>query len=96
MGGKAFGERDPDSAHAHPHLGAEFEQAHPERAALGAGQVGSLQTQAAQGAQEGVGEAAEVEPDLVGPQELGAGAVGEQIELLLLDAVLDLPAIMPP
>jgi hypothetical protein len=60
------------------------------------GQVGSLQTQAAQGAQEGVGEAAEVEPDLVGPQELGAGAVGEQIELLLLDAVLDLPAIMPP
>lgn len=37
-----------------------------------------------------VGERGEVEPQLIDPQGGVAGAVGEQAELLLLDAVLDL------
>jgi len=52
-------------------------------AALCLGQLRALQPQTAKRAQQDVGKGAEVEADLVGAQELGAGRVGEQIELLL-------------
>ena len=60
LGGEALGEGDPDAAHAHANLGAELEQTGADAAALGPGQLGVLQSQAAQGAQQDVGEGAEV------------------------------------
>lgn len=44
------------------------------------------------GAQEHVGERGKPQPQLVGAQGSRAGAVGEQVELLFLDAVLHIPA----
>ena len=45
------------------------------------------QADAAQGADQGVGEGREVETELVGLHGGGAGSIGEQVELALFDAV---------
>jgi hypothetical protein len=47
-----------------------------------------MQPEPAQGTFQDVGKGTEVQPQLVGIEGLGAGAVGKQVELLLLDAVL--------
>ena len=77
-------------AHADAHLRADLQELHADAAALGTGQLGALQPQAAQGAEQYVGEGREVQADLVGTHGLGAGAIGEEIELLLFDSVLHL------
>jgi hypothetical protein len=46
----------------------------------------------AQGAEQDIGEGGKVQADLVGAQGVGAGGVGEQVELLLLDGVFHVPA----
>lgn len=89
---EALGEGDPDTAHTDADVGTELEQTRADGAALSLGQLGLLESQATQGAQQDVGEGAEVEPDLIGQQGVGAGAVGEQVELLLLDPILHLAA----
>lgn len=60
--------------------------------ALGAGVFGSLQAEAADCGQQDIGQAGEQQAEPVGPPAVARGAVGEQLELLLLDAVLHLAA----
>ena len=79
---EALGEGDLNPAHAHAHLGTELQQPGTDGGALGGVQLGVLQAEAAQGAEQHVGEGAEVQPQLVGVQVVGAQAVGEQAELL--------------
>ncbi len=47
-----------------------------------------FQPEVTQEVEESVGDGGEPEPQLVGAQGVGAGPVGEQVQLLLLDAVL--------
>ena len=46
---------------------------------LSAGQLGSLETQAANGLQQGIGQRGEQQAELVGPPEVGRGAVRKQL-----------------
>jgi hypothetical protein len=85
-----------DAAHAHAYLRADLQEREADTPAGGAGKLGPFQPEAARGAHEHIGEGGEVQAQLVGEQRLGAGAIGEQVELLLLVAVLDLPVMVPP
>ena len=62
------------------------------RAAGGVLKLGVAQGDAAQGLEQHVSEGREPEAKLVGAHRRGRGAVGEQVELLLVDPVLDLAA----
>ena len=75
-------------ADAHRHL----QQPEPQRATLRAGQFGAPCAEPSQRMQQHIGERREVQAQLVGAHRVRAGAVGEQVELPLLDAVLHVPA----
>ena len=57
--GIALGEGDPDAAHAQADLGADFQQLQPNAAALSPCQLGTLQAEPTQGAQEHIGKGGE-------------------------------------
>ena len=59
---------------------------------VAAGELGVAQADAAQRLEQHIGEGREPQPELVGAHGGRRGAVGEQIELLLLDPVLHLAA----
>src|ERR1700730_14822945 len=61
-------------------------------AAAGAGELGSLQGDAAQSADQYIGHRSEPQSQLVGAHRLGRGAVGAEVELAFLDAVLHVAA----
>ena len=84
------GQRQPDLSRGDPHAGADPEQLQPDRGALGPGVYRAGQPQASESVHQDVGERGAVEPKLIGPDRGAAGAVGEQAELLFLDAVLHL------
>ena len=69
-----------------------FSSARRMRAAGGLGELGVGEADAAQRAEQHIGHGGEPQPQLVGAHGGGRGAVGEQIELALLDAVLHLAA----
>ena len=56
------------------------------------GELGVAQADAAQRLEQHVGHRGEPQPQLVGAHGRGRGAIGEQVELLLLDPVLHLAA----
>ena len=70
----------------------ELEQLQPDRAAGRVGELGVGEADAAERAEQDVGEGGEPEPQLVGAHGGGRGAVGEQVALAFLDAVLHLAA----
>ena len=81
------GPRQPDLAHGDAHRSGNLEQPNPQRAALRPSPARAGQTQPPQPVHQDMGERGEVQPELVGPQDCRAGAVGEQIELTPLDAI---------
>jgi hypothetical protein len=81
-----------DPAHALANLGADFQEPEPDGAAGGIGQLRVAQADAAQRREQNIGERRESQPELVGAQGRRRRAIGEQVELLLLDPVLDVAA----
>ncbi len=71
---------------------ADLEQLEADGAAGGVGEVGVGEADAAQRADQHVGHRGEPQAQLVGAHGGGRGAVGEEVELALLDAVLHLAA----
>ena len=69
-----------------------FSSFEPDGAAGGIGELRVRQPDAAQRAEQHIGHRGEPQAKLVGAHGGGRGAVGEQIELALLDAVLHLAA----
>ena len=59
-----------------------------DRATGGFGELGVLEGDAAQRAQQHIGHRGEPQPQLVGAHRLGRGTVGIEVELAFLDAVL--------
>ena len=86
------GQGELDASHAHRHLRADFQQLEADGAAGRRCQHGSGKGDAAQRAQEHVGHRCEPQPQLVGAHGGGRRAVGHQIELAFLDAVLHIAA----
>ena len=72
--------------------GADLQELEADGGALGAGVLAALEPQAPDCVHQSVGEAGEQQAELVGPPAVAGGAVGEELELLLLDAVLHLAA----
>jgi hypothetical protein len=79
-----------DPPYADAHQSAEFQQLQPDRAAGGVGELGVRQADAAERVDQHIGNRGKPQAELVGAHGGGRGAVGEQIELAFLDAVLDL------
>ena len=69
-----------------------FKQLEADGAAGGAGELGVAQADPAQRLEQDIGEGREPQPELVGAHGRRRRAIGEQVELLLLDPVLDLAA----
>ena len=81
---------DHDPAHADPDQGPDLQQPEPERAAGGSGELRVRQADPAQRAHQHVGERREPQSQLIGPHGRRRGAVGKQVKLAFLDAVLHL------
>ena len=75
-----------------PDLGADLEELEADRAAGGSGEAGSGQRDAPQGAEQDIGHGGEPEAELVGAHGGGRCAVGEEVDLALLDPVFHLAA----
>jgi len=88
--GERRGHGDFDPAHAFAHLGADLHQLEPDGAAGRGGELGVTQTDPPERLEQDVSEGRELQPELVGAQGPGRRAIGEQIELLLVDPILDL------
>lgn len=86
------GERQPHLAHGDPLSGADLQQLQPHGGTLRACELRSFMSEATQCVHQHVGERSEVQPQSIGTYRRGAGAIGEQAELLLLDAVLHIAA----
>ena len=71
---------------------ADLQEFQADRADIGVGPFRAIECQPADGLEQGIGEAREQEAKLVRPPGMTTGAIGKQIELLLLDAVLHLAA----
>ena len=78
--------------HADADQRADLQELEPDGAAGGVGEGGLGEADAAQRADQHIGHRGEPQPQLVGAHGGGRGAVGEQIELAFLDAVLHLAA----
>ena len=72
--------------------GADFEEFEAYGAAGGVGELAVPEGDAPEGVDQHIGESGEPEPELVGAQAGGGGAIGKEVELLLLDPVLHLAA----
>ena len=90
--GTGGGHGDFDAADRDADLGADFEELGADRAAGGGCEPGMGEADPAQRAHQHIGERREPEAQLVGAHRRGAGAVGEEIELALLDPVLHVAA----
>ena len=90
--GAGRGHGDLDAAHADANMGADLEELEPNGATGGAGQLGVPEPDPAQPIEQDVGEGREPQAQLVGAHRRCGRAIGEQVELLLFDPVLDLAA----
>ena len=88
--GRRHGELD--AAHAGPHQRTDLQELKADGAARGAGELGVLEADATQGADQDTGHWREPQAQLVGAHGVGRGAVGIKIELAFLDAVFGLPS----
>lgn len=90
--GAAFGEGDPHFAGGDADLGTDFQEFHADRVALGSGQFGVFQAQAFQSDHQCVGDGREPQSQLIRSHRGGAGAVGEEEQLLFFDSVFHFAA----
>src|SRR5271170_943948 len=81
-----------DAPHADRHQGADLEELSPYGTASGVGQAGCLQSETTDALHENISHRGEPQPQLVSANGCRRGAIGEEIELALLDAVLHLAA----
>lgn len=88
----AFGQRYPDFADCDSHLSADLQELQADRVALSRFQFRAPQTVLPQRDQQQIRHRRKVQPQLIGPHRFTAGAVGEQEQLLFLDAVLHVTA----
>ena len=88
--GTTFGQREPDPSHGDADDGSDLEQLQADGVAAGLSQRRVLQSVLPQRLEEDIGRARQPQPELIGSHGLATGAIGEQAELLLLDAVLHL------
>ncbi len=72
--------------------GADLQELETDGAGLGAGHLGAGQPETPDGLDQRIGEAGEQQAAAVEPPLVARGAVGEQVQLLLLDAVLHVAA----
>ncbi len=84
-------ERDVHAAHRDFDDGADLEQPAADRGDLRTAQRSAAKGEPAQVVQDQVGDGREPQAQLVAAERVRAGAVGEEAELLLLDAVLISP-----
>ena len=85
--GAGAGHRDLDAADADAHQGADFEEPQANGAAGRTGEPGARESDPPQGVDQHIGEGREPQPELIGGHGGRRRAVGEEIELLLLDTV---------
>ena len=90
--GAARGHGEFDAPHAGAHQRADFEELEADRAAGGSGELGVVEGNATQRAEQYIGHRGKPQAQLVGAHRRRRGAVGEQIELTLLDAVFHIAA----
>ena len=79
------GEGELDAVHACRHHGPELEQFEADRSRRGVSHPGASQTDAPHRLDQGIGQGGEPQPQMVGSQVRGRGAVCLEIELALLD-----------
>ena len=90
--GAGAGEVDEDAARGDFDVGAYLEEFEADGTAGGFGQLRTFKCDTAKRAHQDVGGGGEPQPQLVGAHGVGAGAVGEQIQLLFFDAVFHVAA----
>ena len=73
--------------------GADLQQFQADGAGLGPGHLGACQGQPPDRLHQAISQGGQDQAELIGPPFVTRGAVGEQIKLLLLDAVLHLAAL---
>jgi len=86
------GHRDFDPPHAHADQRADLQQLQPDRTTGCLSELRVGQPDATQGAEQHVSHRGKPQAELVGLHGRGRGAVGEQVELAFLDAVLHVAA----
>ena len=91
-GGTGRGHGDLDAAHGDPDQRPDLEELEADGAAGGVGEGGFSESDAPQCAHEYVGHRSEPQAQLVGPHGRRRGAVGVEVELTFLDAVLHVAA----
>ena len=80
-------EHQPDSTRIASDHRSDLQQFQTDGRTLGMRQFRALQSESAHVLQQDVGQAAQQKPELIRPPLVAAGAVGEQIQLLLLESV---------
>ena len=92
MVGTAGRHGDLDATDRGGDLSADLEQFQSNGTNSSPGQAGRSQRPSAQGLHQHIGEGSHQEPELIGSEGVGGGAIGEQVELLFLDSVFHLAA----
>ncbi len=82
-----------DSADAFLHQGAHSEEAKPNRVGLGVSKIGIDQSGSADVLDERIGRRRKQDAELIGEEVVATGAVGEEAQLLFLDAILHVAAL---
>ena len=73
-------------------MGADFQELGADGAALRSRELGALEADPPQLAEQDIGDTRKPKSQLVGGEHGGAGPIGEQTELLLFDSVLHITA----
>jgi hypothetical protein len=90
---EAAGQVNDDAANRAYDPPADLEQLESNRADLGGGQFRPGKSHAAKRLYQDVGPGRQQDAELVGQERMATGAVGEQAQLLLLDAILGIAAL---
>ena len=90
--GKCRSEPNVNPVRADRDHGTNLEQSLPDRADSRMSQFGALQAQSAQSLEEQQSKSAESQPQLITRHPMGTGAIGVQIQILLLDLVFHVAA----
>ena len=67
-------------------------QQDPDAVRTGRGEHRAFQCQAAQPLDQGIGQSRQQLPELVGPETMAGRPIGKEVQLLILEAVLHVPA----
>ena len=88
----AAGEVQDDTPNADPHTSGHLEELQSQGGNLGLRQFGLRKTDTAEMLDEHVSRRSQQQAELIGPKGMATGPIGEESQLLLLDAILHVPA----